>query len=45
MKGVPLQKLFLSQIAPFFVFFPKLFLNFSLILLFLTSYFLEVDVN
>ena len=45
MKGVPLQKLFLNQVAPFFVCFPRLFLNFSLVLSFLTSYFLEVNVN
>ena len=45
MKGVPLQKLFLNQVAPFFVCFPRLFLNFSLVLSFLISYFLEVDVN
>ena len=29
MKGVPLQKLFLNQVAPLFVCFPRLFLNFS----------------
>ena len=45
MKGVPLQKLFLNQVAPFFVCFLRLFLNFILVLSFLTSYFLEVDVN
>ena len=45
MKGVPLQKLFLNQATPFFVCFPRLFLNFGLVLSFLTSYFLGVDVN
>ena len=37
MKGVPLQKLFLNQVTPFFVGFFRGFLNFILVLSFLTS--------